>query len=362
NAGTSLEVTTTLSAGDFTEAAGFLKANYSLPASASYNSGAITQKTLTVTGVTAENKTYDGNNTATLDTTAAALAGKIMGDDTDLNTAGSIGTFTSVHVGKDIPIVVSGMTINGTDQGNYSLTQPTGITANITGSEPSPIPEPERQSVPIQQAEQLYINPFLSIGKMGGIMMMTPEGGIITVGAPITAVPVTASAAVMPVSAGHAHTSAPASIAVKAPAPVTGPLPTTAITPAQAMVKEAISSAVTARMAPPGIFSEVVASAASPAPAEFKGIGVAASAGGIITPAGFEGISSKVVFTPKPSFNEMTVKAQCEPIVNPCIFNLAEPVIQMPQRATFAGVKVQTTGLQLTGSDTFKDARCVIRM
>ena len=84
--------------------------------------------------------------------------------------------------------------------------------------------------------------------------------------------------------------------------------------------------------------------------------------GGIITPTGFEGINSKAVFLPKPSFNETTVSVQFEPIVKPYVFNLVEPVIQMPQPATFTGVKVQTTGLQLAGSDIFKEIRCAIHM
>src|SRR5207249_6620267 len=62
----------------------------------------ITAKTLTVSGITASNKVYDGNTTATLNTGAAALVGVVAGDTVTLSTAGATGTFSSktVAVGK----------------------------------------------------------------------------------------------------------------------------------------------------------------------------------------------------------------------------------------------------------------------
>ena len=44
----------------------------------------ITAKGLTVTGITANDKTYDGNTTATLNTAGAVLVGKVPGDDVTL--------------------------------------------------------------------------------------------------------------------------------------------------------------------------------------------------------------------------------------------------------------------------------------
>ena len=91
----------------------------------------ITAATLTVSGITASNKTYDGNTTATLSVGSAALVGVISGDTVTLSTSSAAGTFADKTVGTGKGVTVSGLTISGTDSGNYSLTQPT-TTANIT--------------------------------------------------------------------------------------------------------------------------------------------------------------------------------------------------------------------------------------
>ena len=199
----------------------------------------------------------------------------------------------------------------------------------------TPRPTPSGHNIPIQESDLMYLNPFLSTGGVGGMMMMTPAGAVVIVAAPVVA----------PIAA-----------------PMAGPLPATAIAPMQEMFREATSAAIMAQIASPEVFGEAFALVRSQAPAEFIGIGVTSYTEGIMAPAEFEGINSKAVFLPKPSFNETIVTMQFEPIVKPYIFNGAEPVIQMPQPATFTGVKVQTTGLQLAGSDTFKEIRCAIYM
>jgi YDG domain len=92
-------------------------------------SGTITQKELTVTGITAASKPWDGNTTATLSVGGAQLVGVVAGDDVTLSTAGATGTFASSAVGT-WTVTVAGLTISGGDAGNYSLTQPT-TTASI---------------------------------------------------------------------------------------------------------------------------------------------------------------------------------------------------------------------------------------
>ncbi len=85
---------------------------------------------VTVIGVTANNKVYDGTNIATLSGTAA-LAGVISGDTVSLGgTPAAI--FASVNVGNHIAVTVTGYTIGGASAGNYILTQPTGLIADIT--------------------------------------------------------------------------------------------------------------------------------------------------------------------------------------------------------------------------------------
>src|SRR5207253_5603682 len=91
----------------------------------------ITAKALTVTGITANNKLYDANTSATLNTAGATLVGKVGSDVVNLNTAGATGTFDTPSVGTGKTVTIAGLTISGTDSGNYTLTQPT-TTADIT--------------------------------------------------------------------------------------------------------------------------------------------------------------------------------------------------------------------------------------
>ena len=86
---------------------------------------------LTVSGITAANKVYDGTTAATLNTGSAALVGLLKGDTVNLNVGGAGGTFASQYVGKNISVSVSGLTLDGPQAGNYSLTQPS-TTAKIS--------------------------------------------------------------------------------------------------------------------------------------------------------------------------------------------------------------------------------------
>ncbi|MEN9813273.1 MAG: hypothetical protein RL479_1959, partial [Verrucomicrobiota bacterium] len=104
--------------------------NYSL-SSVSTSTASITAKPLTVTGVTAGNKAYDGTTTATPAFGAAALSGVVPGDTATLVTSAATATFADKAVGAGKTVTVAGLTLGGTDAGNYSLTQPT-TTANIT--------------------------------------------------------------------------------------------------------------------------------------------------------------------------------------------------------------------------------------
>jgi hypothetical protein len=91
--------------------------------------GTITKKALTVTGITAGNKPWDGNTSATLNTGGATLNGVISPDDVSLDKSGATGAFANSNVGT-WTVQISGLALSGTDKGNYSLTQPT-TTASI---------------------------------------------------------------------------------------------------------------------------------------------------------------------------------------------------------------------------------------
>lgn len=83
------------------------------------------KKGLTVTGATADNKDYDGNTDATI--SGATLVGVVGADDVTLSGGG---TFAQADAGNDIAVTPS-LTLGGTDAGNYSLSQPAGLTADI---------------------------------------------------------------------------------------------------------------------------------------------------------------------------------------------------------------------------------------
>jgi hypothetical protein len=88
-------------------------------------SATIAQKSLTIGGAAAQDKIY--NNTP-----AAVISGSLVGViSPDIVTLNGTGTFADVNVGTGIA-VTSTSTLSGADAANYSLTQPTGLTANIT--------------------------------------------------------------------------------------------------------------------------------------------------------------------------------------------------------------------------------------
>jgi predicted RNA-binding protein with TRAM domain len=89
----------------------------------------VSQKALTITGLTAQNKVYDGLTTASA-TGTAALSGVVSPDAVTLSGTPSF-TFASAAVGNSIAVSTSGYTLSGAQSANYSLTQPS-FTANIT--------------------------------------------------------------------------------------------------------------------------------------------------------------------------------------------------------------------------------------
>jgi hypothetical protein len=95
----------------------------------------ITAVELTVSGITVNNKVYDGNTTATLDSSGAVLHGVVDGDDVTLDASAYTATFASPDVGNGTAVTVSGLGLSGAQAGNYTLTQPTGLTGNITAND-----------------------------------------------------------------------------------------------------------------------------------------------------------------------------------------------------------------------------------
>ncbi|HTN94301.1 MAG TPA: YDG domain-containing protein [Gallionella sp.] len=103
--------------------------NYSLSGSTASATANITPAILAVTGVTVANKVYDATTAATLVGTAKVT---VLGSDVVTLGGSGSGVFANKNVGNGKIVTVTGYTISGADAGNYTLVQPTGLTANIS--------------------------------------------------------------------------------------------------------------------------------------------------------------------------------------------------------------------------------------
>src|SRR3974390_36969 len=109
--------------------------NYTLRQSAGLTAN-ITGKGVTIgSGLSANNKVYDGTTAAGLSSNNRVVGGGLAGDggNVSLVTNGYVANFASANVGNGIGVTVSGLTLTGSASGNYTLTQPGGLTASITG-------------------------------------------------------------------------------------------------------------------------------------------------------------------------------------------------------------------------------------
>lgn len=92
----------------------------------------ITAKEITVSGITASNKVYNGNTTATLVYSGVTFTGMVEGDVLSVTATGA---FADANIGTGKTVNISGLTLGGTDAGNYTLAgsgQQTETTADIT--------------------------------------------------------------------------------------------------------------------------------------------------------------------------------------------------------------------------------------
>jgi trimeric autotransporter adhesin len=83
-------------------------------------------------GVTANNKVYDGTTAATISLTSVTLAGVASGDTVSLSTNGYVANFAGAGVGTGIGVTVNGLSLTGSNAANYTLVQPVGLMASIT--------------------------------------------------------------------------------------------------------------------------------------------------------------------------------------------------------------------------------------
>src|SRR5207253_307303 len=92
----------------------------------------ITAVNLTISGAVANSRPYNGTTTATVDFSAAALVTPIGGDVVSINSSGYSASFANKTVATGKPVTVTGVTLSGGDAGNYTVSQPSGLVADIT--------------------------------------------------------------------------------------------------------------------------------------------------------------------------------------------------------------------------------------
>jgi hypothetical protein len=102
--------------------------------SATSNAASLTvsPKNLTVTGAAADSRPYDGSASATVSFVSASLNGVESGDTVTINSSGYSAAFADKNVGSGKPVTVLGVALAGVSAPNYAVSQPSGLTAEIT--------------------------------------------------------------------------------------------------------------------------------------------------------------------------------------------------------------------------------------
>jgi hypothetical protein len=91
----------------------------------------INKALLSVSGVTANNKPYDGTTAATLDLSHATITGMVNGDSIGLASTGYTASFANKDVGTGIPVTVSELLFTGPNATDYAI-EPFVLSADIT--------------------------------------------------------------------------------------------------------------------------------------------------------------------------------------------------------------------------------------
>ena len=106
--------------------------NYQLSSPTAMTTANITAVNLTVSAAAGVSRPYDGTTVAVLDFSSASLVGVIAPDVVTIDHASAVGAFADKNVGTNKPVSVTGVALTGAAAGNYTVSQPTGLTANIT--------------------------------------------------------------------------------------------------------------------------------------------------------------------------------------------------------------------------------------
>ncbi|MCX5681073.1 MAG: YDG domain-containing protein, partial [Candidatus Omnitrophica bacterium] len=265
--------------------------NYTLVlAGAPTTTANITAKELTVTGITANNKTYDGTATATLNTGAAVLSGEVDGDTIALNVSSAVGLFADQSVGDTKVVTITGLTVEGIDAGNYSIIPPT-TTANIARGQGG-----QENGPSSSQMFEFYQPSFLPSMAMSMSAVMSMP--MMTAGSSMMSMPMVVMAPTM--------VSTP--VAVPAPMialPVPASVPAPQL-PGQPILQEAVPE------------SPVLV---------FKETNVVAEFAGIVSPEAFRNIEISAQIPNAVNFEEVNVESSASKVIMPNIFNNIEILV-----------------------------------
>ncbi len=105
--------------------------NYVLDSQPSSTTASITALEVSISGVGAEDKAYDGTTSASISGSATLLS-TISDDDVAIDSSSATAVFSDKNVGVDKTVSFSGYTLSGSDASNYTISQPDNTIASIT--------------------------------------------------------------------------------------------------------------------------------------------------------------------------------------------------------------------------------------
>ena len=150
--------------------------NYALEQSSFLTTGSITAKQVTVSGITANGKVYDGTTDAVLDYSKVVLDGVL---ENDTLTVTAKGMFEKADVGEQ-KVTISDLTLDGNSANNYVLAESgnqTETIATITAKEVTVTPDNKSKVYEEKDPELTYIvSGVLSGETLKGITLARAEG------------------------------------------------------------------------------------------------------------------------------------------------------------------------------------------
>jgi hypothetical protein len=108
--------------------------NYTLASTTATTAAAITPATISAVGGLTASKVYDGSTGATAVTTGATFTGAVPGDNLTVTVASA--SFADKNVGTGKVLTASGLTLGGTDAGNYSFAVATSTGTGVITQRP----------------------------------------------------------------------------------------------------------------------------------------------------------------------------------------------------------------------------------